>query len=329
MLQLVDLWLGTRGADAEQLAKRAGLDFERQIAPLLSGEIGLTLTAAGAARHDLASLRANMEVGLALGLQAPERMGELLSEIAARPDLDATVDRTAPVPRLQFPWPDFKPLRVGLAGRSLLATTDAALFARVARRTDERSFVAALANPALRELLSDRGSPAAVIVDGALVPGLLASGVEPRGPRVAIASAEPVEQTPELAELAERIARLDAEIATLHTRQRAEETERMVALGRELGTFAVLARADEDALVAFGGLFPREVGLRSALSALVRRKRKNDVRAEASTRALNELVERRNELEKKRSRIHSRDPGISGDAAGHDEPIRLPRSAED
>ncbi len=309
VLELVDLWLGTRGVDAAGLAKRVGLDFERDIAPLLTGEIGLAITSDAAAESDLESLRAGLDVDLTLGLKDPARMEKVLSELAARPDLEKTVDRTSGAPRLELSWPGFKPLHVGLAGATLLSTTDTTLFDRVPGRSKEGAFVDALQNPALRKLLSEQRSPLVVLLDGAVLPGLLGSDAAPVKPRIAIALPAPDAATPAQAELAERIARLDAEIEEMRARQRGERLERQVALGRRLGTFAFLAQPRDGSLVVFGGQFPRQAGLRAAFAELVRQKRKNDARAGAARRALDQLTERRNALEKERShtRVHNAD----------------------
>jgi len=324
VLELVNTWLGTRGVQAAQLAQRVDLDFDRDIAPILSGDIGVALTAAGWDRSDLAGMRAHMQVELALGLSDRDRMSRLLSELAARKDMKSNVDRTASAPRLVFPWPGFEPLHVGLTGDALLATTDGSRFQRAAGGTAQRPFVGALRNAALRELMSGPGAPFEVIIDGALLPGILAADEEPLRPRVALVESEPTPDSPEYQEVVERIARVDAEIAEMRTAQRAARLERSFALGRDLGTFALLVSGHDDGVVAIGGQFPDEAGLRAAFADLVGQKRRNDDSERAAKRALEELEQRRNALEKERSRIRSRDDASPGDAPGRMPPAREP-----
>ena len=149
----VPLFLLTGNIDSSQLTasplaralgqaiRPLGVDFMRELAPLLAGELGMAITSSGTgtdqADTNAGDPAARLGIDVMIELADPRRAAELLTSITKRP---ALADRVRPAPAGQpgqfvVSFPGWKDLYIGITGTYFHASTSRDYATRLGRAT--------------------------------------------------------------------------------------------------------------------------------------------------------------------------------------------------
>jgi hypothetical protein len=235
LLELFELWLGSRGADRASIdaavAQATGRDLRRDLYDNLTGTLGVAITADGPLSLDPAVLRERLDVLASVG-------------VAHRDRATALVGAVAPGDGATLAWPGFKPLHLAATGDALVAATDAAAIERLerARATTEAS--------------------AMMVLDGWLAAILVSS--DPVVPR----RLEPTATTPEERAVADRLAQAQDQLAAAIETHARRALERRLEIGAGIGTASLIVRRADGLVRARGRLTGSP---RADLAALVTR----------------------------------------------------------
>lgn len=251
VLELVELMRAVDGDDlaaARQALRAMGVDLDKDVLPLLDGEIAVALTADRAQLAAGGALREDM-IGMTViaGVGDAARAREILGRLAGHPALASmAVDRPGGRGLLVPMWGSHK-LHIDVAGQQLVASTDPEAAARVAASGAE-SFASELAGDA-GALLGAQPWDGLFLVDAAGVLGMTWSGPIPPAPPVP-ASAPANEQGEALRKELDQVT---AESEQLRTQVEGAMRKRALASTQPLGTTLLVAHAGDAGVAMFGG----------------------------------------------------------------------------
>lgn len=243
------MWLGIRGTPLKGLkdvyAKLTQGDFDRDVVPLLSGEVGFAATGRSA---DLSKAG----VHLLLGVKSRADAERVLAKLADSPLVKMMSTKTKAGVRIKVPMPDGRSVHVGVVADAIVATTEPDAFERVGK--PGVGFARTLPGSALGPLLGTRTS-AALLVSPIL--RAFASQKE-RGQRSLIGAPPPASKAPisqDHRDAQKRVTELRTKLATERARAAANRRSARVALAAKMGLLGLVMTRDEHGLVGHGGLF--------------------------------------------------------------------------
>jgi hypothetical protein len=238
-----------------------GLDVDKELIPLFSGDVGFALTSAALHLDEMAP--SDWGVHVVLGATDGRKLGALVDRLRGHPLL-AQILRQQAVGTYEIPVPGWRSLYLGVVGDWLAVSTEAAFLTRLGGDGSE-SFVHGLGQDGLAAVLSRPGATAIGAMQTGVMGWLLVASRASRK-REAMASDGPAsaEEEARRAELAALQERSDALEARLAAAQKGG-----VAVMQSWGTTAFHVRVVDGGLVATGGQFLAGVSLAGALDASI------------------------------------------------------------
>jgi len=270
-----------------------GVNIETQLFGALTGEAGVVVT--GDLERgvvDEGSFLETLDGSLVVGLKDPAAMGDLLAATGEHELLKDFVRYDAEARAIIIPTPIGKQVRVQVAGRFLLITSDAGLAARITAGDMSGSFVTRLTHPELRERLVKGDMAAYSLTPQALLAGfLLYAGASMEA---GVGGGPPADMTDAQRAAYEELVEVRGQLeAKAEERDRVVEKEMIAAL-RDLGVTAQLGRVTDDGIAFHVGQY-----LEAPVSGVVSRLVATQARAEALGAEVEALRERAWELERK------------------------------
>ncbi len=304
------------GTKPAALSKTLGVDVERELLPLLTGELAVAVTVRD---RDLASLtkKDNVEVVVLLGIRDSKAATGLLAKLGKAEALSSLVGG-GETGRVVVTLPGLRPLHTRTQGKVLVLSTDPDWPLSTSAQRPPRW----LATSRAARLIAKPGSSVAGMVDLGLMFRTLLAWNAVHVPVTMKPYRDPdVPVSPDYEQKRKELDRIDAQIAVQARRAIRRGLRPQLELARSVGNLGLRVDQTDDSLVLRARYATVGRPLVSLVAALVREQLAGHSRAVAREDELSELIERRDGMFIQLVDIHERERA-EHEAAPEGEPAK-------